>query len=131
MATKKNTSAKKGASAKKAAKKAAPAKTASIVPPKGMALVALQPKAVAATVNITFTSGVGKVTASLFRKGILINMQSITSSADIFFSDVKKGDGLALVGTSAGSARIEISVPTSPATPQVINGPIHRSYIIL
>lgn len=125
MPTKKNTPAKK-----KAAKKAAAASTSSFTPPKGMALVSLQRNAVAATVNITFKSGVGKLTAFLSRNGTLINMQSITRSADIFFSDVKKGDGLALVGASAGTTDIAINVSTSPVTPETISGPIHRSYII-
>ncbi|NII29270.1 hypothetical protein HB364_29595 [Pseudoflavitalea sp. X16] len=125
MPTKKNTPAKK-----KAAKKAAPGNAVNFTPPQGMALVALQPNTVAATVKITFSSGVGKLTAFLSRNGTLINMQSITRSADIFFSDVKSGDGLALVGASAGSANIVITVPTSPNTPQTVSGPIHKSYII-
>lgn len=120
MPTKKNKPAKK-TPAKKASPKAAP---------KGMALVALQPRTVSATLNITFSSGIGKLTAFLSRNGTLINMQSITRSSDIFFSDVKTGDGLALVGTGTGTTKISFTATTSPTTPETITGPVHRSYIV-
>ena len=94
-------------------------------------VAAVQAVTAAADVNITFTSGVGQATASLFRNGVLINMQSISQSTTILFSDVQSGDGLAIVGVSSGNTTITISVPTSPRTPdRRPAGPIHRSYII-
>ncbi|MRG45736.1 hypothetical protein GFS24_11455 [Chitinophaga sp. SYP-B3965] len=85
------------------------------------------------TVNITFTSGTGQVTTSLFRKGILINLQSTSVSADIFLSDTKRGDVLSVVGVATGSATITITpVQTIPATPDKFSaGPVMGSYVIL
>ena len=140
----KRSAAKKAASKKAASKRSAPKKAAKKATSRSSArtsrgalardipfVATAQPASVPATVNITFTAGVGQATASLFRKGVLINMQSISHSANIMFSDVQSGDGLAIVGVSAGTTTITISVPTSPRTPdQRPAGPLHRSYII-
>jgi len=71
----------------------------------------------AATVGIVFTSGLGQATASVFRKGALINMQSISTSGNIVFADVESGDAIAINGVCTGTAAINISVPTNPSTP--------------
>jgi hypothetical protein len=146
MAKSKRPARKKSATKKAASKKSAPKKAArksATSRSRGTTsraaraadipiVAATQPASVAATVNITFTAGVGQATASLFRKGVLINMQSISQSANILFSDVQSRDGLAIAGVSAGTTTITISVPTSPKTPdQRPVGPFHRSYIIL
>lgn len=93
----------------------------------------LDATSVQATVNITFTSGGGQVTTSLFRKGILINLQSTSVSADIMLSDTKRGDVLSVVGVATGSATITITpVKTIPKTPdQFSAGPVMGSYVIL
>lgn len=144
MAKGKKSSSKKSASKKSASKRSAPKKAARKAASRSSRrtsraalaaniplVAAAQPASVPATVNITFTAGVGQATASLFRKGVLINMQSISQSTNIMFSDVQSGDGLAIVGVSAGTTTITISVPTSPKTPdQRPVGPFHRSYII-
>jgi hypothetical protein len=93
----------------------------------------LDASSVRATVNITFTSGTGQVTTSLFRKGILINLQSTSVSADIILSDTKRGDVLSVVGVATGSATITITpVQTLPATPDKFSaGPVMGSYVIL
>lgn len=93
----------------------------------------LDATSVKATVNITFTSGTGQVTTSLFRKGILINLQSTSVSADIMLSDTKRGDVLSVVGVATGSATITVTpVKTLPATPdQFSAGPVMGSYVIL
>ncbi|HEY0679671.1 MAG TPA: hypothetical protein VGD17_15405 [Chitinophagaceae bacterium] len=132
--------AKKGARRKPATKKAASKssrKPASRSTRKKAArpismVAELRPETKTAIVNVTFIAGVGQLTASLFRNGVLINMQSISNSADIILSDVLPGDGLAVVGVSSGKTEIRISVPTSPKTLDTRPaGPIHRSYIIL
>ncbi|MET0393937.1 MAG: hypothetical protein ABW019_12385 [Chitinophagaceae bacterium] len=71
-----------------------------------------------ASINFTFSSGIGQATASLFRNGVLINMQSISSSGAIGFSDVQSGDVTAINGICTGQAVISVSVPTTPATPK-------------
>lgn len=93
----------------------------------------LDASSVQATVNVTFTSGTGQVTTSLFRNGILINLQSTSVSADILLSDTKRGDMLSVVGVTTGSATITVvPVSTSPGTPdQFSAGPIMGSYVIL
>lgn len=93
----------------------------------------LDASSVRATVNVTFTSGTGQVTTSLFRNGILINLQSTSVSADIMLSDTKRGDVLSVVGVATGSATITITpVQTSPVTPdQFTSGPVMGSYVIL
>ena len=134
MAKSKRSSAKKTITKKSTAKKpAGKSASGSRSISRNIPLVAAAPQtaAVAATVNITFTSGVGQATASLFRNGVLINMESISQSANILFSDVQSGDGVAIVGVSSGTTTIVISVGTSPRTPDHRPaGPIHRSYII-
>ena len=82
-------------------------------------------------IKVTFISGLGQLTASLFRNGILINMQSVSSSSVIFLSDVQFGDVISVNGVCTGSADISISVSTNPTTPQHFGaGPIHSGYIV-
>jgi hypothetical protein len=81
---------------------------------------------VTATVSITFTSGLGQATASLFRKGMLINMQSVSTSGTIVFSDTQSGDVISVNGICTGAATIAVNVPTTPGTPQNFPaGPFH------
>jgi hypothetical protein len=83
------------------------------------ALAALPTEAsVPVDVNITFFSGIGQATISLFRKGILINMQSTSTSSNIHFSEVQSGDIIAVNGVCTGNATLTITgVSTSPPTP--------------
>jgi len=64
------------------------------------------PLSTAADVDITFTSGLGQATASLFRQGILINMQSISMSDIIHFSEVQSGDVIVINGVCTGNVII-------------------------
>jgi|KBSMisStandDraft_5_1062788.scaffolds.fasta_scaffold48866_3 hypothetical protein len=96
-------------------------------------LVAL-PKgiAVSATVNVVFKSGIGQVTAVLFRNGVLINMQSISTDGNIQFSQVQSHDSISINGVCSGDAVITISVPTNPGTPDTFSKEIIvAGYIIL
>jgi|SRR5687767_9250200 len=71
-----------------------------------------------ADVFIDFLSGLGQATAVLFRKGLLINMQSISTSGSIHFDDVQSRDSIAVNGVCTGSADVSITVPTNPITPE-------------
>ena len=73
---------------------------------------------VSANIDVEFKSGLGQVTAVLFRRGVLINMQSISTSGAIHFSEVQRGDSIAINGVCAGDATIEINVPTNPESPE-------------
>jgi hypothetical protein len=87
---------------------------------------------VSANIQITFTSGIGQATASLFRNGVLINLQSVSSSATIFLSDVQRGDTISINGVCTGNATIAVSVPTSPETPEhFAAGNINTGYDVL
>ena len=82
-------------------------------------------------VNFSFTSGIGQATASLFRSGILINMQSISSSGMIHFADVQSSDGISINGVCTGNCRIAINTNTTPATPESFPaGIIMTGYLI-
>ena len=117
-------------SQKKIPKKAAVKKTKHL---ERAALAALTTNLSAATdVTITFTSGLGQATASLFRKGLLINMQSISMSGVIHFSDVQPGDVVGINGVCTGSATININSITVPATPTNFGaGPFNVIYGVL
>lgn len=82
-------------------------------------------------ITFTFTNGIGQATASLFRQGVLINMQSISSSGNIPFSEVQSGDVVSINGVCTGSAVIAIDTPTTPVTPEQFNtGLIIAGYLI-
>jgi hypothetical protein len=84
-----------------------------------------------AEVSFTFTSGIGQATASLFRNGVLINMQSVSSSTTIHFSEVQSGDVISINGVCAGKATIAVNAPTTPATPEKFDsGLIIAGYLI-
>lgn len=120
-------------SVKKTAAKAGKKKSVTIPKIKKSFLVAV-PKAVerSATVNVVFTSGIGQVTAVLFRNGVLINMQSISTDGNIQFSQVQSRDSISVNGVCAGNAVITISVPTNPGTPDTFSKEIIvAGYIIL
>ncbi len=68
-------------------------------------------------ISFRFISGIGQATASLFRNGVLINMQSISSTGDIHFSEVQSGDVISINGVCTGRADITINAPTTPTTP--------------
>jgi hypothetical protein len=85
------------------------------------------------TVNVsfTFTGGIGQATTLLFRKGVLINMQSLSSTGNINFSEVQTGDVISVNGVCTGIASLEINTPTTPATPeQFTSGLIIAGYLI-
>ena len=82
-------------------------------------------------VSFTFTSGIGQATAVLFRKGVLINMQSISKSGNVNFSEVQSGDVISVNGICTGKAVVAINTPTTPATPEQFNsGLIISGYLI-
>jgi hypothetical protein len=83
------------------------------------------------TVTFTFTGGIGQATSLLFRKGVLINMQSISSSGNIRFSEVQSGDAISINGVCTGTALVTVSTPTVPDTPeQFAAGVIMTGYLI-
>ncbi|THU37065.1 hypothetical protein FAM09_19115 [Niastella caeni] len=82
-------------------------------------------------ITFTFTAGLGQATSSLFRKGVLINMQSISSSGSVQFSEAQSGDVISVNGICTGNATIVIDTPTTPATPDQFNaGLIIAGYLI-
>ena len=89
------------------------------------------PHSLHVNITFTFTGGIGQATSLLFRKGVLINMQSISSSGTIQFAEVQSGDSISVNGVCTGSATIEIDTPTVPASPQKFNaGIIITGYLI-
>lgn len=68
--------------------------------------------------DFTFTGGIGQATAILFRNGVLINMQSISETGTIVFSDVQSGDVITINGVCTGAASVKLSTPTIPANPK-------------
>lgn len=76
------------------------------------------PHSLQVSITFTFTGGIGQATSLLFRKGVLINMQSISSSGNIQFSEVQSGDSISVNGVCTGSAQILIDTPTVPTSPQ-------------
>lgn len=82
-------------------------------------------------VTFTFTGGIGQATTLLFRKGVLINMQSISSSGNIRFSEVQSGDAISINGVCTGKAVVAISTQTLPETPEQFDtGMIMTGYLI-
>jgi len=82
-------------------------------------------------VTVTFTGGLGQATAVLFRRGVLINMQSISHSGNVNFSNVQTGDVIAVNGVCSGTANVAISTDTVPDNPeQFTAGLIIASYLI-
>lgn len=82
-------------------------------------------------VSFTFTGGIGQATSLLFRKGVLINMQSVSGSGNIRFSEVQSGDAISINGVCTGNAAITVSTPTVPDTPEQFNtGLIMTGYLI-
>jgi FtsZ-interacting cell division protein YlmF len=71
-----------------------------------------------ADIDVKFFSGIGQITVSLFRNGVLINMQSISTEGVIRLVDVQAGDTMSVNGVCTAKARIECSLPTHPQTPQ-------------
>lgn len=70
------------------------------------------------SIDFTFTGGIGQATAILFRNGVLINMQSISETGSIVFSDVQSGDVVTINGVCTGTATVKLSTPTIPANPK-------------
>jgi hypothetical protein len=82
-------------------------------------------------VTFTFTGGLGQATAVLFRRGVLINMQSVSNSGTINFSNVQTGDVIAVNGVCSGRAVVAINTDTVPDTPEDFTaGLIIASYLI-
>lgn len=89
------------------------------------------PHSLQVSIAFTFTGGIGQATSLLFRKGVLINMQSISSSGNIQFSEVQSGDSISVNGVCTGSAVIIIDTPTVPTSPQQFTaGIIISGYLI-
>jgi hypothetical protein len=83
------------------------------------------------SITFTFSAGIGQATSLLFRKGVLINMQSISSSGSIQFSEVQSGDSISVNGVCTGTAVIIIDTTTIPASPQQFTaGIIMTGYLI-
>lgn len=99
------------------------------------ALVSAAPAvSVPVSITITFIAGIGQVTASLFRNGLMINSQSISTDGTVLFSDAQAGDVISVNGvcTGSGGANITINRATSPSTPQHFNtGFIISGYLVL
>jgi hypothetical protein len=82
-------------------------------------------------ITFTFTSGIGQATAVLFRKGVLINMQSISKSGNVNFSEVQSGDVISVNGVCSGKAIVAINTPTTPVSPeQFVAGLIIAGYLV-
>ncbi len=82
-------------------------------------------------VGFRFASGIGQATASLFRNGVLINMQSISMTGNIHFADVQSGDVISVNGICTGTADITINVTTIPANPKhFVAGLIMANFLI-
>jgi hypothetical protein len=79
------------------------------------------PHSLPVDITFDFTSGIGQVTATLFRKGVLINMQSISNSGKIRFSEVQSRDAISINGVCTGKAVITVNTPTIPDSPQEFN----------
>lgn len=80
--------------------------------PRGLAIAA-------ATLNVQFTSGLGQLSAIVFRNGVEIDSDSITQTGSIIFEDVAVGDSISVSGECSGTTTITIDVGTNPATPTV------------
>jgi len=117
---------------KKGAKVVAPKKATKVKKLQKSSLIALAAATSApADVSFTFNSGIGQATTSLFRNGILINMQSISSSGNINLSEVQTGDVISINGVCTGTVDIAINVSTTPGTPEhFITGLIMAVYLI-
>lgn len=90
------------------------------------------PTSNSADISVVFNAGLGQITSSLFRNGVLINLQSISNSGSIHFSDVQSGDSISLNGICSGTADITVSVPTNPPTPEHFDaGIIMTGYTVL
>lgn len=89
------------------------------------------PHSLQVSITFTFTGGIGQATSLLFRKGVLINMQSISSSGNIKFAEVQSGDSISVNGVCTGSALIIVDTPTVPTSPQQFSaGIIITGYLI-
>jgi hypothetical protein len=82
-------------------------------------------------IHIDFFSGIGQITVVLFRNGILINMQSISTDGDIHFADVQSRDTIAVNGVCAGKCTITINTATNAPTPQSFSKIITTGYTVL
>lgn len=72
-------------------------------------------------IDVLFTLGVGHLTATLIRKGTIIQSKELSQTGNIKFDNVVSGDIISLNGSCAGKARIETNRNTSPATPLEFN----------
>ena len=85
-----------------------------------------------ADITITFTSGLGQATVSLFRMGIRVVTQTIKQSGDIHFPDVRSGDSLAVNCVCTGKVTITINASTDPPTPTTFSsGAFNTGYDVL
>jgi hypothetical protein len=85
-----------------------------------------------ANIGVSFFNGIGQVTASLFRNGVLINMQSISTDGTIRFADVQSGDTMSVNGVCTGTATIRVNLTTHPQTPENFGtGVIMTGYLFL
>ena len=121
-------------SAKKAKPKAPPVKpqskpssktkTETMIPREFTAtsLVAAEaPHSLPVEITFAFTGGIGQATAILFRKAVMINMQSISNSGIIKFAEVQSRDSISINGVCTGKAVITVNTPTIPDNPQEFN----------
>lgn len=135
----KSTKSAAGKPATKAASKtASKASGKAASAPAKISVKSLTPKLIAAegpasqpvTISVAFSSGVGQVTACLFRHGLQINMQA-TTGKDVQFSDVQQGDMISVTGIGTGTTNVHISVPTTPGTTDHFPGNIIMgSYLV-
>jgi hypothetical protein len=73
----------------------------------------------ATTIAVTFTGGLGNLTATLFKNltGAIIGHDSLSASGSIIFNNANTGDAISINGVCTGKAVINIDVATDPPTP--------------
>ncbi|MGG9963674.1 hypothetical protein [Ferruginibacter sp. SUN106] len=71
------------------------------------------------TVTVTFTAGIGNLTATLFKHltGAIIGHDSVNTSGTIIFNNANTGDAISINGGCTGTVVINVDVSTDPATP--------------
>ncbi|WP_460554574.1 hypothetical protein [Ferruginibacter profundus] len=111
---------------KKAQKKVPAKKSDSTVKPllRGAAAAAIADVATPvagkpATVTVTFTAGIGNLTATLFKHltGAIIGHDSVNTSGTIIFNNASTGDAISVNGACTGAVVINVDVSTDPVTP--------------
>ena len=67
-------------------------------------------------VSVEFRLGAGELTAKLFRKTNLVDIQTWDSSGNKIFTDTKPCDELSITGVCSGKAQLSTNRSTTPAS---------------